>query len=430
MNTFDIQKGTTSSESPRQETGSCNAPRKCLSVLFVMRDPLPPARPDVKALFGTYLFRLGVKSDLVGPKSGRSDAVTSNWPAGAMAITGNAGGMVAEAFKSFRDLKAIYHLKNNQDIIQARDRTFSALSVWLLSRLRGKPFVFWMSFPVVEGYEARAREVGRKHGLVVWFANHLRAKVAQMAYYGFIARRADHLFVQSDAMLEWMHTKGIPRERMTAVPMGVDTEALERNPVQPADDERLTGRRVVVYLGSLGLARQPGFMLEVIDGVRSHYPDVLLVLAGDGDGPDEQAWMRRRIDEMGLQQHVWLTGWLPQAQALRLVKRAELGLSPIPRKPIFDVSSPTKAMEYLALGVPCVGNDIPDQRYVLEQSGAGLCVPMTVPAFVNAVETLLADEAYARSMGARGPAFIAKERSYEMLSVQVAEVYHRLVGGR
>jgi len=55
---------------------------------------------------------------------------------------------------------------------------------------------------------------------------------------------------------------------------------------------------------------------------------------------------------------------------------------------------------------------------------------MTVPAFVNAVETLLADEAYARSMGARGPAFIAKERSYEMLSVQVAEVYHRLVGGR
>lgn len=392
-----------------------------------MRDSLPPARPDVKSLFGIFLFRLGIASDLVGPRVGRAGVENERWPAGTMAITGDAGGILAEVLKPLRDLKAIHQLKNNQDIIQVRDRTFSALSIWLLARLRGKPFIFWMSFPIVEGYEARANEVGCKQGFVIWFANHLRAKIARMAYYGFITQHADHLFVQSDAMLEWMHAKGIPRERMSAVPMGVDTEALEHNPVQAADNVRLAGRRVVVYLGSLGLARQPGFMLEVITKVRSRYPDVLLVLAGDSDAPDEQAWLRERIDKMGLQNHVWLTGWLPQAQALRLVKRAELGLSPIPRGPLYDVSSPTKALEYLALGVPCVGNDIPDQRYVLEHSGAGLCVPMTVPAFVSAVETLLADRDYARSMGARGPAFIARERSYNMLAVQVSEVYHRLL---
>ena len=61
-----------------------------------------------------------------------------------------------------------------------------------------------MSFPVVEGYEARAKEVGCKSGFVVWFANHLRVKAARLVYYGFIARYTDHLFVQSDAMLEWM----------------------------------------------------------------------------------------------------------------------------------------------------------------------------------------------------------------------------------
>jgi glycosyltransferase involved in cell wall biosynthesis len=409
------------------ETRSANTSSKPLSILFVMRDSLPPARPDVKALFGTFLFRLGVSSDLVGPKAARFDPENSQWSAGTMTVTGNADGMVAGALKSLRDLQAIHRLKKNQDIIQVRDRTFSALSVWLLARLRRKPFVFWMSFPMVEGYESRANEVGRKRGLVVWFANHLRAKVARMAYYGFIARQADHLFVQSDAMLEWMHAKGIPRERMTAVPMGVDIETLERNPVDPADDQRLLGRRVVIYLGALGLARQPGFMLDVIAEVRQRYPDVLLVLAGDSDAADEQAWLRRRIEEMDLQQHVWLTGWLAQTRAMSLVKRAELGLSPIPRGPLYDVSSPTKALEYLALGVPCVGNDIPDQRYVLERSGAGLCVPMTVPAFAGAVETLLADRVYAQTMGARGPAFIAQERSYQKLALRVSEVYRRLV---
>lgn len=428
--TISDQKHHPPTDKAQQKLGARAPSSKPISVLFVMRDPLPPARPDVKALFGTFLFRLGVASDIVGPRAGRSDAKNDSWPAGAMAITGNAGGIVAEVLKSLRDRKAIRRLKNHQDIIQARDRTFSALSIWLLARLRGKPFVFWMSFPMVEGYEARAMEVGRKNGLVVWLANNLRAKVARLAYYGFIAKRADHLFVQSEAMLAWMHAKGIPRERMTAVPMGVDTEALECNPIEPANDERLAGRRVVVYLGSLGLAREPGFMLEVIAKVRNRYPDVLLVLAGDGDAPDEQLWLRRRIDELGLQQHVWLTGWLPQAEALRLVKRAELGLSPIPRGPLYDVSSPTKALEYLALAVPCVGNDIPDQRYVLERSGAGLCVSMTVPAFVNAVETLLADSAYARSLGARGPAFIAQERSYEVLATRVAVIYYRLLAER
>ena len=400
---------------------------KKMRLLMVMRDPIPPRRSDVKKLFGIYLHRIGIDSDLVGPAHGRAELTAYRWPAGHVAFI-RTGGFFAALLKPFRVLHAILQLENNIQIVQARDLTLSAIVVWLLARSRGNRFVFWMSFPIVEGYVDRAFSVGRKHGLLIWFANHLRAKVARIAYYGIIARRADHLFVQSDAMLEWMHAKGIPRERMTAVPMGVDTEALERNPVQPADDVRLDGRRVVVYLGSLGLARQPGFMLEVIDAVRNRHPDVLLVLAGDGDAPDEQLWLRRRIDEMGLQQHVWLTGWLLQAQALRLVKRAVLGLSPIPRGPLYDVSSPTKALEYLALGVPCVGNDIPDQRYVIEHSGAGICIPMTVPAFAEAIEALLVDPTRAHSMGALGPAFIEAERSYAVLAERVADVYYRLAG--
>ncbi len=284
-----------------------------------------------------------------------------------------------------------------------------------------------MSFPIVEGYEMRAEHVGRRHGLVVWFANHLRARLSRIAYYGFIARQADHLFVQSDAMLEWMHAQGIPRERMTAVPMGVDTEVFFQHAIEPADDPRLADRRVIIYLGTLTLSREPGFMLEVVADLRKGYPDVLLVLAGDGVAPDEQAWVRRRIVELELQSHVWLTGWLPQAQALRLVKRAELGLSAIPRGRLYDVSSPTKALEYLALGVPCVGNDIPDQKYVLERSGAGMCVPMNVPAFSAAVGSLLADPERARNLGSLGPGFIAAERSYSALAAKVADVYRRLV---
>lgn len=399
---------------------------KPISILYVMRDPLPPTRPDVHALFGIYLPRHGIHSDLVGPTAVRKDASHSNWPAGATVSTGQAGGLFATAVMGLRDLIGIRKLVPHHDIVQVRDRTCSALAAWLVAKLRRKPFVVWMSFPIVEGYEMRAQQVGRSLGVVVWLANHFRAKLSRIVYYGFIAKQADHLFVQSDAMLQWMHAQGVPRGRMTAVPMGVDSEIVFEQSIEASDAPHLAGRRVVIYLGTLANSREPGFMLELVADLRLQFPDVLLVLAGDGVAPDEKAWIRNRIRELNLQNHVWLTGWLPQALALRLVKRAEVGLSPIPRGTMYDVSSPTKALEYLALGVPCVGNDIPDQKYVLDRSGAGLCVPMTVPAFSKAVAELLANPERAQSLGRRGPDFITAERSYSAIAIKVANIYRRL----
>jgi glycosyltransferase involved in cell wall biosynthesis len=396
-----------------------------LKLLFVMRDAIPPFRPDARVIFGIELAKRGVTSDLVGPVSERS-ADDATWPAGRLAFTGKAGGMVAEALKPWRDLKAITHLGGDHDVILVRDRTFSGLVAWAIARWRGKPFAFWMSFPMVEGYEGRARSVGKSKGRLTWWANSLRAWLSRRSYYGFIAPRADHIFVQSDAMLEFMRRQGIPADKMTAVPMGVDIQRLNIDAVVPSTDPRLDGKRVVVYLGDLGLARQPGFLLDVADQLRQRHPDLLLVLAGDAGAEDERAWLRSRVKELNLDPSIWITGWLPQTEALKLVRRAEVGLSPIPRGPLYDVSSPTKALEYIAMGVPCVGNDIPDQAYVLQRSGAGICAPMEVAQFCDAIDQLLKNPERAKQMGALGPEFVKKERSYEVISQRVFEVLQRL----
>jgi glycosyltransferase involved in cell wall biosynthesis len=90
------------------------------------------------------------------------------------------------------------------------------------------------------------------------------------------------------------------------------------------------------------------------------------------------------------------------------------------------VSSPTKLVEYLALGIPSVANDIPDQQLVIEQSGAGLCVPMEARAFAAAVRTLLRDRALAQQFAQRGPAYVRSHRTYDILGRNVAESYRQL----
>jgi glycosyltransferase involved in cell wall biosynthesis len=287
-----------------------------------------------------------------------------------------------------------------------------------------------MSYPYAEEYASRFMTIGLSRGWLVWAANALRAVAAKPLFYGWVARRADHLFVQSDAMRSFMVDKGVAPHRMTAVPMAVDVQtlaAVERPVPQP---QRLVGRRVIAYLGQLSRYRQSDFLLEVVAELRKNFPDILLLLVGDGASVDEKDWLRRRIDELGVHDCVWLTGWLPQEQALPLVRCAQVGLSPIPRGPLFDVSSPTKAVEYLALSIPCVANDIPDQRFVLESSGGGVCVPMTVRDFVDAVAGLLADPARAAGLGDAGRRWVLEHRSYHHIAQSVAQAYAGLADRR
>ena len=400
-----------------------------LSIAFIVRDPLPPLRADVLTLFGTELPRHGVHTELVGQRGGAGDV---RWQGGGVHRVGSLGSRFAGVLSPFWDALGLLRAwcRARPDCIQVRDKIASALLALLAARLLGVPFVYWMSFPIVEGFEARRDALAARGRGVSWCGHALRAAASRPLLYRLVLPRADHLFVQSEAMRDWLAGQGIENGRMTAVPMGVDAALFERATIAPSPDPRLDGRRVVLYLGRIAQSRRSGFLLDVAELLRAALPEVLLVIAGDAPSPDEMAWMREAIASRGLTHHVLLTGWLAQREALGYAVRAEVGLSPIPRGSLFDVSSPTKLVEYLALGIPGVANDIPDQARVIADSGAGLCVPMEAPAFAAAVRRLLHEPGLAAACGARGPAWVRAHRSYAILGRVVAEAYAGILAGR
>jgi glycosyltransferase involved in cell wall biosynthesis len=395
-------------------------------LLFLMRDALPPFRADVKALFGKYLKDENVCSDLLGQRDPIFLGVLE-WPAGTTVVAGvDRKGMFSELIRPLRDLYAMLWHCESYDLIQVRDKIRTAVFGLILARLKNKPFVYWMSFPFVEGFEIAANN--RKNpDRMTRIADYLRVVLSRKIFYGLVLQKADHIFVQSEAMRDWLANKGIPQARMTAVPMGVDVSVFQRELIIPSTDVRLDGRRVISYLGVLGKARNSEFLLDLVLALKECEPTILLVLAGDAASDDERQWIREEIAQKQLESHVLLTGWLSQDKALQYAVRAEVGLSPIPRGELFDVSSPTKLVEYLALGLPGVANDIPDQKLVIERSGAGLCVPMEIDAFRDAVLLLLRDPELHKRCAERGPGFVLAERSYETLAKGVAETYRSIL---
>ncbi|MBQ5949789.1 glycosyltransferase [Massilia sp. ST3] len=406
---------------------------KPCSIAFIVRDPLPPVRADVLTLFGAEMPRYGVHTELVGQSGSASHGHSDDpWRAGGMHLVGSLKSRFASVLSPVWDLLGLLRAGRGArpDCIQVRDKIASGLLGRCAAAVLGVPFVYWMSFPIVEGYEVRRDEIGARGKGLKWLAHALRAAASRFVVYRLVLPGARHIFVQSEAMADWLAAKGYARSRMTAVPMGVDAELFDRGRVEPAVDARLDGRRVVVYLGRVAQARKSDFLLDVVEQLRQAMPEVLLVIAGDAPSEDEMAWMRAGIARRRLEEHVLLTGWLTQRSALGYALRAEVGLSPIPRGELYDVSSPTKLVEYLALGLPSVANDIPDQALVVAQSGAGLCVPMEAGAFADATRRLLEDRALAAEFALRGPAYVRSHRTYAILGRIVAETYTKILPDR
>lgn len=397
-----------------------------LKILQFVPEALPTFRADVSVLFGKYLPRHHVLCDVVGKASPEAPDLQGFRSVRRPAYQRSR--VRRELAYLWLSLSALLKAKREEcDAIQVRDMVPLGWLAMLIARRKGIPFYYWVSYLMSEGRIERAQEqlrrgAGWRSRLVLW-----KGQLEQALLYKVVLQRAQHVFVQSDAMLAVLQAKGIPAERMTAVPMGVDMELLGKSPLVPRRPEDWGAVPLIAYLGTLDKARQLERVIDALAIVRATSPSACLLLIGNSPTPHDEVLLLDYARQAGLAEAVRITGWLPSEQAWQLLAAADAAVSYIPRGPLYDVSSPTKLLEYLALGMPAVGNDTPDQVHVLKTSGAGWLTASDPAALAQALNEILGDPAAARVRAATGPAFIEAQRSYRELAAMLAKRYHALL---
>ncbi|MGZ5018064.1 MAG: glycosyltransferase family 4 protein [Methylobacter sp.] len=391
-------------------------------LLYLTAEQWPTFRPDVAVLFGKYLPQHGITCDLVTERNIAAEGNPEEpWGGGHTMLCNvprnRAGQYIVKLWHNLRVLITMDAKK--YDAIQVRDMSITALAGLIAARLKGVQFFYWLSYPHSENQIFLARTQGIKGGMRFWFRL-VQGTFGKWLLYRVVLPKADHVFVQTGQMQRDLAKQGIPMTKMTPVPMGVDTEAASSENIHPADDQRLARKRVVAYLGTLDPSRQIEVLFHMLALCKQTVPDILLILAGDTSEASHRDWLKQEARRLGVADHVLWTGWLPAAQAWSYMRAAELGLSPIPRGYLLDMGSPTKAVEYMALGLPVVANDNPDQAQVIEESGAGICVPLDGNAFAQAVVGLLNSPETMLQMGAKGREYVVSKRNYDSIARKVA----------
>lgn len=391
-------------------------------MLFLPREAFPTDRVRINVLFGSELLPRGHQIDLV------MQAANERTPVGPHAwfgrtidvgATDDRDGILHRVRKHWlaiaHDVRALRRAtRERYDVVMVSDKFLVAVIARVLLRTRGLPLIFWLTFPYPELDLEGARTRTARYPLLSW----LRGILSGFLLYRLILPACAHVFVQTERMKRNVCRHGIEPSRVSPIVTGFGTAELAK--VSRGMPGTHADRPTLAYLGTLSADRHLEILIDMLARLHRGGAAVRLLLIGNADRPRDREALENLAQRAGVADALEITGFLPHAAALSLASRADICLSPIYPSAVFEVGSPTKLVEYLALGMPVVANTHPEQRQILNDCRAGVCVPWSGRHFARGVAWLLRRSAAERAaMGARGRAWVESNRSYARIGDEV-----------
>lgn len=225
---------------------------------------------------------------------------------------------------------ALIHVNNMPD--------FLVFATWL-PRLFGVPVIHDVHDLMPELFQEKFAS-GGKHWIV-------RGLELQEAWAG---RFASAVLTVEERLKETLSQRGIPREKIHVLMNLPDERIFQPRaapPAKPADSPF-----VLVYHGTLARRLGLDIALRAVALARQRLPQVSMRIIGAGE--EREALIALR-DQLGLQDTVSFSdGFVPVQAIPALLADADAGIVPLRISGGTDIMLPTKLLEYVSLGVPCI----------------------------------------------------------------------------
>lgn len=228
-----------------------------------------------------------------------------------------------------------------------------------------------------------------------WHSDVVRQRLALRLYeplQDWLLRRADAVIATSPPYAEASKALRRYRDKTVVIPLGIGEPQVDGAQLQ-AVRARVGGRPLVFALGRHTYYK--GF--DVLLRAAAQLPPEVLTVIG-GDGP-ERAGLQRQLEELGLQDRVWLPGRLSDAELHAWYATADVFCLPsVARSEAFGVAM----VEAMAAGKPVLATQLPGSGvpWVNREGETGLNVPPgDAEALAAALRRLLGDAKLRERLG-------------------------------
>lgn len=278
-----------------------------------------------------------------------------------------------------------------------------AWAAWRLSM----PMVFevrdlWPDVPVALGV--------LRNRFMIWAAH----KLERFAY-----RRSARIVVLTPTMRDFVSGKGVPLEKITALPNGADPTRFSAATATPEESD---SRIELLYCGSLGPAHGPTYLCELAEAIDDADLPLRIVVAGDGGLLEE---LEDRSRESGcLGKTIEFIGAVPQQRVPELYSQAAGSLMTITDcELLYRHSVQNKFFDSLAAGVPVFANYSGWASDLAERAGAGVIVSRCdAGAAAAEIADRLLDTDWRARAGRSARSLSIQEFDYDLLAARLETV--------
>jgi starch synthase len=221
-----------------------------------------------------------------------------------------------------------------------------------------------------------------------------------------------------------------PNQRVQVQPHGVPTTDYEREsrPAALAAFPQLKGKKVLLSVGRIDSVKNQSYLVERAPALFIKHPEAIFVLAGACTDEAYGKALRRRIQELGLEDRILLTGGLPPGDP-RLLGLFQLSAAVL--LPSLSETFGLVLLEAWAAGTTVISSRTSGASALLDHRRNGWLFDLENPrSFHEAVDEALLDAVLRQSTVEAGRKLACTQYDTQVLSEGVKNLYQELIEER
>lgn len=232
------------------------------------------------------------------------------------------------------------HWQRRYGVVQVHNLPDFLVFVGLIPKLMGTKLILDLHDLMPEFYAARFKD----HNESSWLMRLVRWQEQLSCCF------ADHVITVTELWRQTLIKRGVPAQKVSVVMNVADERIFKRG-------ENIAPRSVngdqfrLIYHGNITYRYGLDLLVQAVDRVRETIPHIRLDIIGGGEFVPE---LRQMVQELGLSEYVHINNPVPADQLPSLIVAADLGVVPYRNDVFTRELLPTKLLEYVVMGLPCI----------------------------------------------------------------------------
>ena len=275
------------------------------------------------------------------------------------------------AFALFFIRLSVLHIKNRYQVIHVHNMPDLLIFAALIPKIMGARLILDIHDPMPEVFISK---YGERSSKFIQSLISLQEKISCLF--------ANVVITVNNKCKTNLIERGIPAQKITLIHNYPDSAIFNRN-AYPDERHHSRNNFTLIFPGTIAPRYGLEIAIRALPELQSRIPEICLIIIGpENEYKDE---LRRLAEQLGVSFYIQFKPMIPPEQVPYHLATADIGIYPAFKDVHMNVATPTKVLEFAAMGIPIISSRLSMVEEMFGDSAVMLFEPGNVNQFTQCV---------------------------------------------